>query len=200
MDKVSNVPLRVSVTLYDCSCNHGNCHQFPPVYREAFGCHGDQWLHWRFFVLLQCWNKTLWASKGDIVVHKCPREIHLKSSTGRPALSGDMFISWVSLPSLVVGVDAFSKGGGVLGVHLEETDFYVLILWCEEEETGRVGVRHEDRDTLLSVLELQRELEVAVSQFRVDVLRMALVSTSGGSRVGPVHQVHLIKNECIYSD
>lgn len=41
-------------------------------------------------------------------------------------------------------------------VHLEETDFYVLILWCEEKKRGCVGVKYEDWYILLSA-GLQRE-------------------------------------------
>lgn len=71
-------------------------------------------------------------------------------------LSGDMFISRVSLLSLVVGVSWF-KGGGVSCVHLEETDFYVLILWCEEKKKGCVGVKYEDWYILLSAGEVCKE-------------------------------------------
>lgn len=35
-------------------------------------------------------------------------------------------------------------------VHLEETDFHVLILWCEEEKKGCVGAKYEDCYTPLS--------------------------------------------------
>lgn len=75
-------------------------------------------------------------------------------------LSGDMFISRVSLPSLVVGVSWF-KGGGVSCVHLEETDFYVLILWCEEKKKGCVGVKYEDWYILLSAGEVCKENSLA---------------------------------------
>lgn len=75
-------------------------------------------------------------------------------------LSGDMFISRVSLPLLVVGVSWF-KGGGVSCVHLEETDFYVLILWCEEKKKGCVGVKYEDWYILLSAGEVCKENPLA---------------------------------------
>lgn len=80
--EVLSVPLSFSVTLYDCSCNHGNCNRFPPVYREAFGCHGNHSMPGRtgVFVFLQCWNKTLWVSKGDIVVHS-PSENSMSSKS-----------------------------------------------------------------------------------------------------------------------
>lgn len=42
-------------------------------------------------------------------------------------------ISWRRLPLLIVGV-SWLTGDGVPCVHLEETDFHVLILWCEEKK------------------------------------------------------------------
>lgn len=62
-----------------------------------------------------------------------------------------LFPGWAS--HRLLWESAVFKGGGVSCVHLEETDFYVLIFVVWREKRGRVGVKYEDWDTLLSVLE-----------------------------------------------
>lgn len=165
--QVLNVPLLCSVTLRDSSCNHGNWNRFPPVYREAFRCHGNRSTPacTGVFMLLRCWGKkTLWVFKVWGLSLHSPSENYMKSlSSYLKSLplravrndrhdslsSGDMFISWVSLPVLVVGVSWLWRGRSAVcpsGGNRFLCSYFVV--W--RDRRGRVGVKHKDWYTLLS--------------------------------------------------
>lgn len=177
--EVLNVPLSCSITLRDSSCNHGNWNRFPPVYREAFRCHGNRSMPGctGVFMLLQCWNKTLWVCKGEIVAHspsedcmKCLSS-YLKSfllfekPTNREMIDVTHLVGWhvyfLGEPPIACCGSQLILKGAECRVSIWRKQIFMFLFCGVKRKKGRVGVKYEDWYTPLWAGGACREISLA---------------------------------------